>query len=56
MVVAAPQMQLMWSRKTLAALATILQWLAQESRGFEGFSKLTQLTRNNLEQAYKRSN
>jgi hypothetical protein len=43
-------------RKTFAPLDTILQWLVQEPRGFVGFSKLTQLTRNNLEQAHKRSN
>jgi hypothetical protein len=47
---------LMWCRKTRAALGTILQPLTQELRGFVFFSKLTQLTRNNLEQAYKQYN
>jgi hypothetical protein len=50
-VVAAPQTRLVQSRKTLTPLSTILQRLAQELRGFVGFSKLTQLTRNHLEQA-----
>jgi hypothetical protein len=44
------QTWLSWSRKTLAPLSTILKLLAQEPRVFLGFSKLTQLTRNNLEQ------
>jgi hypothetical protein len=55
-VVAVTQTRLSRSRKTLVPLGTILQRLAQEPRGFVGFSKLTQLTRNNLEQAHKRSN
>jgi hypothetical protein len=55
-VAAMTQTRLPRSRKTLASLDTILQWLTQEPRGFMGFSKLTQLTRNNLEQAHKRSN
>jgi hypothetical protein len=50
-VVDTPQTGLVWSCNTLAPLSTILQWLVQEPRGFEGFSKFTQLTRNNLEQA-----
>jgi hypothetical protein len=50
------QMRLTKSRKTLAPPGTILQRLAKEPRGFVGFSKLTQLIRNNLEQAHKRSN
>jgi hypothetical protein len=33
-----------------------LQWLAQELRGCVGFSKLTQLTRDHLEQAQQWSN
>jgi hypothetical protein len=41
--------------KTLVSFGKITT-LTQELRGFVGFSKLTQLTRNHLEQAYKRSN
>jgi hypothetical protein len=44
------------SRKTLAPLGTVLQRLTQEPRGYVVFSKLTQLTMNNLEQAHKWSN
>jgi hypothetical protein len=53
---AVTQTQLSRFRKTLTPLDTILQWLTQEPTGFVGFSKLTQLTRDNLEQAHKRSN
>jgi hypothetical protein len=55
-MVAVTQTRLSRSRKTLTPLATILQRLTQESRGYVGFSKLTQLTRIHLEQAHKRSN
>jgi hypothetical protein len=54
-VASVTQTRLSQSRKTLAHLVQ-LQRLTQESRGFVGFSKLTQLTRIHLEQAYKRSN
>jgi hypothetical protein len=53
-VAATPQTRLVWSHKTLTSLDTILQQLTQEVLWV--FSKLTQLTRNNLEQAHKRSN
>jgi hypothetical protein len=56
MVATVTQTRLLRSYKTLAPLSTILQWLTQEPRGLVGFSKLTQLTRNNLEQAHNRSN
>jgi hypothetical protein len=54
-VAAAPQTQFMWSRKTLSTLGTITTTRAR-ARGFVGFSKLTQQTRNNLKQAHKWSN
>jgi hypothetical protein len=56
MVAVVTQTRLSQTHKTLAPLATILQWLTQEPRGLVGFSKLTQLTRNHLEQVHKRSN
>jgi hypothetical protein len=56
MVVVVTQTRLSRSRKTLVPVGTILQRLAQKPRGFVSFSKLTQLTRNNLEQVHKRSN
>jgi hypothetical protein len=40
----------------LSSHSVQLQRLAQEPRGFVGFSKLTPLTRNHLEQAHKWSN
>jgi hypothetical protein len=55
-VAAVTQTGLSKSLKTLTPIGTILQWLTLEPMGFVGFSKLTQLTRNNLEQAHKRSN
>jgi hypothetical protein len=55
-VAAATQTRLSLSHKTLAPLGTILQQITQEPRVCVGFSKLTQLTRKNLEQAHKRSN
>ena len=49
------QMWLSRSRKTLAPLGIITTAHAR-AEGFCGFSKLTQLTWNHLEQAHKRSN
>jgi hypothetical protein len=51
MVAAVTQTWLSQSRKALSPLSTILQWLTLELRGYVGFSKLTQLTKDNLEQA-----
>jgi hypothetical protein len=52
--------QLPWMQQYFLARLSLhsvhLQRLAQESEEFVGFSKLTQLTRNNLEQAHKRYN
>jgi hypothetical protein len=55
-VAAVTQTRLSPSRKTLAPFGTILQRLTQEPRGYVGFSKLTQLTMDLLDQAHKRSN
>jgi hypothetical protein len=55
MVVAVTQTRLPLSRKNLAPLGTITIARAR-TKGFCGFSKLTQLTRIHLEQALKRSN
>jgi hypothetical protein len=55
MVAAVTQTQLSRSRKTLAPLGTITT-ARTRAEGLRGFSKLTQLTRINLEQAHKRSN
>jgi hypothetical protein len=49
------QTQLSRSHKTLAPLGIITTTHAR-AEGLYGFSKLTQLTRIHLEQAYKRSN
>jgi hypothetical protein len=49
-VTAVSQTRLIRSRKTLAPLGTITT-VAQEPRGYVGFSKLTQLIRDHLEQA-----
>jgi hypothetical protein len=54
-VAAVTQTQLSRSRKTLAPLGTITTTRVR-AKGLYGFSKLTQLTRTNLEQALIRSN
>jgi hypothetical protein len=54
-VVAVTQTRLSRSRKTLAPLGKITMARARAKR-LCGFSKLTQLIRNHLEQALKRSN